>query len=222
MPIRVTCPSCHARFDVSETFAGQTGPCPKCKKPIRIPDKEEEVVIHSPDEFGPKDSEGRSVLKPLEREDSAITPVMITAIVAISLGVLIAAFLLGRGADGVSVWVLGVGAVFLGPPVAFAGYGVLRDHELEPHRGMSLLLRCLICGLVYAALWGAYYFFKVSIMEGNVELFNLVFILPPMIAIGATAGLASLELDFTSGALHYGFYLLVTVLLRLLMGLPPY
>ena len=59
-------------------------------------------------------------------------------------------------------------------------------------------------------------------MEGNVELFNLVFILPPMIAIGATAGLASLELDFTSGALHYGLYLLVTVLLRLLMGLPPY
>lgn len=222
MPIRVTCPSCHARFDVSDKFAGKSGPCPKCKETIRVPEKEEEVVIHAPDEFGPKDSSGRSVLKPLEREETAITPVTIALIVAACLGVIVVAFILGRGEGDVSIYVLGVGAVLLGPPVAFAGYGLLRDHELEPHRGVNLLVRCLICGLIYAALWGAYYFVKVSLMEGNVELFHLVFIAPPMIAAGAVAGLACLELDFFSGALHYALYLLVTVLLRLLMGMPPY
>ena len=29
MPIRVTCTGCHARFDVSEKFAGKEGPVPK-------------------------------------------------------------------------------------------------------------------------------------------------------------------------------------------------
>ncbi|MDG2382052.1 MAG: hypothetical protein P8N76_10300 [Pirellulaceae bacterium] len=221
MSIQVTCPSCHARFNVSDKFAGQTGPCPKCKKPIRVPEKEEEVVVHAPDEFGPKDGSGRAVLKPVERSESQITPVMIALIAAFCLVVLIVAFLLGRSDGGVSIFVLGIGAVLLGPPVAFAGYGLLRDHELEPHRGVSLMIRCLVCGLIYAALWGVFFYFKGSLLEGEVELFHLMFIAPPMIAAGAVAGLACLELDFISGALHYGLYLLVTILLRLLMGLPP-
>ena len=73
MPINVTCPNCQTRFKVSDKFAGQTGPCPKCKSPIKIPKKEEEVVIHSPDEFGPKDTSGRAVLKPLERQEANYT-----------------------------------------------------------------------------------------------------------------------------------------------------
>lgn len=222
MSIPVICPSCHARFNVSDKFAGQTGPCPKCKEPIRVPEKEEEVIIHAPDQFGPKDSSGRSVLKPVERSETKITPVMIVGIVAACLGVLVVAFVLGRSEGGVSIYVLGIGAVLLGPPVAFAGYGLLRDQELEPHRGAALMVRCLICGLIYAALWGVYFFVKGSLLEGDVELFHLLFIAPPMIAAGAFAGLACLELDFFSGALHYCLYLLVTVLLRLLMGLPPF
>jgi hypothetical protein len=37
MPIAVTCPSCKAKFTVSDKFAGKQGPCPKCKAPITIP-----------------------------------------------------------------------------------------------------------------------------------------------------------------------------------------
>ena len=55
MPIRVTCSSCHARFNVSDQFAGKEGPCPKCKTMIKIPDKEEEVVIAVPDDIPPED-----------------------------------------------------------------------------------------------------------------------------------------------------------------------
>jgi hypothetical protein len=40
MPIAVTCPSCKAKFTVSEKFAGKQGPCPKCKAPITIPKAE--------------------------------------------------------------------------------------------------------------------------------------------------------------------------------------
>jgi hypothetical protein len=225
MEIIVTCPSCRARFKVSEKFAGQTGPCPKCKQPIRIPTKSEEVVIHAPEEFGPKDSSGRAVLKPLEREETEISPVMIAGIVAAVLAVIVVAFVLGRvGTEGAGVPMLylACGAILLGPPVAAAGYALLRDPELAPHRGSSLWIRALICGLVYAALWGLYAYVKGSIFEGEVEVFHLVFVVPALVALGGLAALVTLELDYTNGMLNYGLYLLVTGLLRLVMGMPVY
>src|SRR6185436_17408582 len=74
MPISVVCPGCKKRFSVSEKFAGQKGPCPSCKAVIQIPDKAEEVVIHAPEEAGPKDSKGKTVLKPILREETRFDP----------------------------------------------------------------------------------------------------------------------------------------------------
>ncbi len=101
-------------------------------------------------------------------------------------------------------------------------YAVLRNQELEPHRGGSLWIRTTICGAVFALLWGVYFLIKVQLFEGDVELFHLVFIVPALAGIGGFAAMASLDLDYFSGVLHYGFYLTVTVMLRLLMGLPPF
>ena len=158
------------------------------------------------------------MLKPLEREEAKVSAVMIVGIVAACLATLVITYILGRAyaesETGVPWPILAVGAVLLGPPLALAGYGLLRDHELEPHRGVSLLARVLICGLIYAALWGAYAYLKTSLLGGEVELFHLAFIAPALVAAGAVAALACLEMDFGSGALHYGLYLLVTVLLR--------
>src|SRR5690242_13692422 len=59
--IAVVCPSCHARFQVSEKFAGKEGPCPKCKQKITVPALGEEVKIHGPEEYeGAKDAKGHS------------------------------------------------------------------------------------------------------------------------------------------------------------------
>jgi hypothetical protein len=226
MPIQVTCPSCHARFNVSDKYAGQSGPCPKCKQPIRVPTKSEEVVIHAPEEFGPKDAKGRAVLKPLERQETAASPVMIAGIAAAVVTTVAVVFVIGRvyagDADGVPAWLVGTGATLLGPPLALAGYGLLRDQELEPHKGASLWLRCLICGLAYAALWGVYWLVKGQLFDGEIEIFQLVFVAPALIAAGGVVGWASLELDFTSGAMHYGIYLFITVLMRLVMGMPVF
>ena len=65
MPINVTCPGCLKRFSVADKFAGKQGPCPKCKKIITIPKKEDQVVIHAPDhsEAGAVGAGGRHVLK---------------------------------------------------------------------------------------------------------------------------------------------------------------
>lgn len=229
MPISVICPSCHARFQVSDKFAGQTGPCPKCKAPIRVPKKEEEVVVHAPDNYGPKDQSGRAVLKPISRAETKITSVGIVGMIAACLGTLVVAFIIGQGyrdADGgptvIPFALMAVGATLLGPPISVAAYGLLRDQELEPHRGLNLWLRALVCGAIYAVLWGVYWYLKNSLFDGEVELFQLVFIGPVLAGLGGLAAMASLELDYMSGVMHYGIYLLLTVLLRLAMTLPPY
>ena len=60
MAIAVICPSCKSRFSVSDQFAGRTGPCPKCKKPIKIPAvTAEAVVIHEPEAQSQAPREGR-------------------------------------------------------------------------------------------------------------------------------------------------------------------
>src|SRR5438270_10795195 len=37
MPIAYSCPHCGKQYSVAEQYAGQTGPCASCGKPITIP-----------------------------------------------------------------------------------------------------------------------------------------------------------------------------------------
>jgi hypothetical protein len=190
-----------------------------------VPKKGDEVVIHAPDNLGPKDMSGRPVLKPIEREEVALTPVTIVGVVGAVLGTLIVALILRATHKNSEVpqIVLALGAVVLAPPLVLAGYSFLRNDELEPYRGWALVIRALICATVYAILWGGYALLKSALFHGQPpEMFQMVFIGPVALAVGAFAAHASLDLDFGTGVLHYGFYLLVTVLLRWLLGAGPY
>ncbi len=231
MPIQITCQKCHKRFSVSEKFAGKSGPCPNCKTTIKIPEKDEEVVIHSPDNYGPTDSAGNAVLKPIEREEVEANPVAIVGIVGGIIVAIVAAIAMRMlfsptedgGVDPTLWWMLFGGAILLGPPLAWAGYWFLRNDELEPHKGTELLVRSLVCGLIYAALWGGYALLKAKYFElSPPEMFHFAFIGPVLLGAGGTTGMASMELDFGSGAMHYAFYLLVTVLFCFVIGVPVY
>jgi hypothetical protein len=227
MAIQVTCPGCHKRFQVSDKFAGQKGPCPSCKTVIAIPKKEEEAVIHAPQEFGPKDAGGRPTFKPIARTEATFSPVM-AGLIGFAVLIVFGLALMLRfrtGPEGPPAFLLAVGAVVLGPAIALGGYSFLRDSELDPYRGQSLWIRVSIVGLVYAVIWGIvgywikWYFLE---LEWNqpLETFQLAIVLPAMIAVGAFAAHAALDLDTATAAMHYGFYLLATVLLRLTIGMP--
>lgn len=225
MAIQVICQGCHARFQVSDKFAGKKGPCPKCKAEITIPAKGDEVVIHAPEEYssGGQDASGQMALKPVARQHTKISPIFIGTVVAVCIVVFIAAALLGNSFQGVvPFFILAIGAVGLAPPLTYAGYSFLRDDELEAYRGRSLAIRIVICSLVYALLW---FLFKAALdlflLDGPPELWHLLFFIPPVLLIGMVAAFACFDLDFTSGFIHYGLYLLVTVLLRLIMGMTP-
>jgi hypothetical protein len=227
MAIDVTCPACHTRFQVSEKFAGKSGPCPKCKKTIKVPELKEQVVIHAPEVSGPVDSKGQAVLKPISRTEVRLSTPVIAGIVGAVLVVLIAAFALRIAYPGGTVPppITILGAILLGPALAFAGYTFLRDDELEPYRGTEVLVRSLACGLVYAAIWGAYwlifaYFNNWNPPSGWQPSWPIMAaVVPIMLAIGAFAAQASYEFEITTGALHYSLYLVVTVLLRFIMGM---
>ena len=226
MPIQVTCPSCHTRFSVSEQHAGKTGACPKCKAEIKVPEKSDEVVIHAPElEAGAKDAKGRSVLKPIKRKEAKFS-VSITAVIGgvVVLSVAIA-WLLGQNDLGDSlIYVLSAGAVLLGPPLAYAGYTFLRDDEMGYYEGVPVLLRSLVCGLVYALLWGVFIFIGSNVFgddafDAGLNMVQLAGLTVPIMLAGAGTAFVCFDLDMMTGFFNYALYFVVTVGLRWVMGL---
>lgn len=231
MPISVVCTGCKKRFTVSEKFAGQKGPCPACKTVIQIPTKEEDVVIHGPDEAVTADGKpGPAAVKPILREETRFNPKLAIGIGISVLVLFIAAWAIGgsykppRAGEPhpVPMFWSALAAVLLGPPLSLAGYSFLRNDEFEPYRGQELWIRAAACGVVYAILWAVFAFLPGWLGMKKFEIFQLMFAVPPFVAAGAFAAYVSFELELTMCALHYALYLLVTVLLRVTAGMNPF
>lgn len=224
MPIQVTCRHCLKRFQVSDKFAGKTGPCPSCKKPIEIPAADQEVVIHAPSDGAPVDSTGTSVLKPIVRKETDITKrgliLSIGSIVAVFAFAIVFRF---TGQSGAApLWAQLVGLALLAPPLVWAGYSFLYDQEREPYVGPELRNRVLICSAIFAVLWCVYAFVPTYVFEldHTDEMSWTVFgiTLCVMIALGALASASTFELEFFNGIIHAGLYFIVIVLLAVTSG----
>ena len=228
MPIRVTCPNpkCLKKFQVSEQFAGKKGPCPACKKEITIPDpKKEGVKIHAADTDVPVDSKGRSVLKPVFRKDASISTMQIVAIIGLVVVYFATAFII-RSAVGADIeapvkdfpfWPLILGAIAIGPPMAFAGYYFLKEEEIAMYQGQELWIRVFACGAIFALVWlapiGTAYAW-----QGNYETVPLVIAVAVMFAVGGAAGMASFEMEYLNGLMLFALYFGVCVLMRVIIN----
>jgi hypothetical protein len=220
MSILVVCPGCRKRFQVSEKFAGQSGPCPQCKATIQIPEKSEEVKVHAPTEFasGGRTIEGKLALKPVSRKVARFDPLRAAAIGGACLAVVVVAFALGRaGIWERSLLFRALGTLAVSPLLVLAAYPFLRDPELGAYHGKELYVRAGLCALVYAILWGAFGYLAGAYMTG--ELWEWLVVAPPLVLLGALAAHASLDLEFGNAVLHYAFYVLVTVILRWIGGM---
>ncbi len=225
MSIIVTCPGCRKSFKVSDKFAGKTGRCPRCKHTLQVPTKAEEVTVHAPEAFagGGRTTTGKLITKPIARTDLKAHPVAIVVIVAAVLLVLLATWAGGHAGGkppGVfaNPWLTAAGLLLVSLPLVVAAYGVLRDDELEPFRGRSLYVRSAICGTAYAVLWGVFSLLVSPSLSG--EIWNWIFVLPPFVLAGGFFAFASLDLEFGNATMHYGFYLLATLVLRWAAGMP--
>ena len=223
MSIIVVCPGCRKSFKVSEKFAGKTGPCPNCKRTLKVPTKEEEVTVHAPEAFagGGKSASGQLVTKPIARINAKFRPLTAALVGGGAVAALVGAHF-GQtwwtrpGIQGIIANT--VALLIVSPPLVLAAYEVLRDVELEPYRGRPLCVRAMGCSLAYMALWGL---FSLLVYKGWVagELWQWLFVVPALAVFGGSAALATLDLEFGDAVFHYGFFLLVTVILRWAAGL---
>jgi hypothetical protein len=221
MPIQVTCPGCLARFTVSDKYAGQKGPCPKCKKEIIVPDKTQEVVIHAPEADTPKDSKGVSILKPIKRTEFQVSNTQLGLAIGMAALSLVLAIVARFAFAPTPWWFLALGAMALSYPVALAGYTFLRDDELGGYFGNELLIRIGACAAIFAVTWGIYWFLAYYL--GNKTLADISGIsfavfLGIMVVVGTLGSLASLELEFAQAVLHYVLYLGITFILAVIAG----
>lgn len=225
MPISVVCPSCQARFSVSEKFAGKQGPCPKCKKPITVPNPADEVVIHAPEDFSggattvAKDAKGRSVLKPIAREKFVVSTKQYALWGGLVIGSLVAGFGVRLAGLQNNTIVLALGAYFLAWLVSYPAYAVFRDRELEGLSGIELIQRIALVATIYAAAWGVLAIVQGVFFPAGLNIVQLLIIAPAPCMIAALACHALLELELGPAVMHFVFYLAVTVLFRLIVGL---
>jgi hypothetical protein len=221
MAIQITCPGCLKRFKVSEKFAGQKGPCPACKTVIQIPKKGEEVVIHGGEEFdhAGRDTQGKVIGKPILREQTDFDATVAGAVGAGSLVTVIVAAILGyNGVFQDSMLLCTIGLLAISPPLAVGGYKFLSNsEELRPYRGKWLWIRAGICALVYVVLWGIFGYAAENFLTG--EIWEWILLVAPILVAGGFVGLICFDFDFASGFLHYSFYVVVTIILRWLVGL---
>lgn len=247
MPIPVVCPGCKAAFNVSDKFAGKQGPCPKCKTPISIPKidpkaaPKEEIKIHAPEEAtsGPKGASGRPVLKPIERSDAKLSPVITGIIVLTIVVIFVGAWLVGdvvkrpyqppaevlvnpavaaeyQSSLYKAYSIRAVALALIGVPIVWAGYLVLRDDELAPFTGKPLWYRVGICSSIYLLIWGIYGLIPYEFAS---RWYVTAAIAIPLFALGFATAYFTFEFDPTSATVHFLSFIAVTLLLGLTAGL---
>ncbi|MGA2254490.1 MAG: hypothetical protein ABSG53_07510 [Thermoguttaceae bacterium] len=222
MAILVVCPGCKKSFNVDDKFAGKTGPCPKCKTKITIPEKQAEVKIHAPDEFsgGGKGVTGKLLLKPITREKVRVKPVMAAVIggaVVAAISCALAVRFVASEPGMLRYLLSGIGLLLISPALAVVAYTFLRDDELQAYRGMQLCIRAAICAVVYMILWAVFAYVKTTV--GTIELPWWIAVAPPFLCVGAAAGKFSFDLETSNGFFHYAFYLAVTMILGAIANL---
>ncbi|MDO4575769.1 MAG: hypothetical protein Q4D98_11210 [Planctomycetia bacterium] len=221
MAIIVTCPGCHKSFSVRDEFAGRTGPCPKCKTPIKIPKAGESVKIHGGEAFdgGGRSVSGELVLKPLKRKEEKFSPRITLQIVGGTLVLFLLTWLLG-GIFRSSAILRCLGLILITPPLVYAPYFFLKDTEaIENLSGRELQTRALICSGVYLALWagfGIVSHFATGAFGGDLWVWFAV--ASPFAVVGSLLGSAIFELETGDGVIHFMFYLIVTATLCFLAG----
>jgi len=228
MSILVVCRKCRKSFKVSDKFAGQKGPCPNCKATLQIPKKEDEVKIHGGEEFtdGGRSIDGELLTKPIARKDTKLQPVVAVAIGGAVLVTLIVAWAGGsaglfvRQTGETNLIVCTIALLLITPPLVLAAYTFLRDaDELEPYRGTALYVRSGICAAAYVILWAILlYVSSTGLLTG--EIWEWLFVAPPLLAVGALVALSCFDLEFGNAFFHYAFYLLVVLILRWIAGMP--
>ncbi|MDR3233792.1 MAG: hypothetical protein LBT46_09055 [Planctomycetaceae bacterium] len=218
MSLNVVCPGCLKRFQVSDRFAGQKGPCPVCKTVIQIPKAPVKIQGLQGVGYGGTKAD-RPFLKPLERivPDFDVQNASWYAVAAFCI--FLAAFFVGciSMPQGVRSGIAFFGLILLAFPLSLFGFQVMRNKEqLFIYTGWDLYRRTGIAALGYVLLWLIFeYFLQYSNAFGVISVLYF--------AVFACFGMfmTALILDIPPGnaLMHFFVFAVPVVLLRCTSGL---
>ncbi|MDR0520891.1 MAG: hypothetical protein LBH00_03450 [Planctomycetaceae bacterium] len=216
MPIRVVCPGCLKRFQVSDRFAGKTGPCPNCETTIAIPLVS--VVIQE-DGDAAKNVKLPAEKMPIPRLSSDVDPIKAGRLALAVLGIVLLTFLLGmipmpmvlRSFLGI----IGLSAVSF--PLVFAGYHILKDREqLLVFTESGLLRQTGLTAAGYVLIWLVFEYF-LSASRADVFLGWFYFIIFAYLASFFSEEM--LQIPSVPAFFHFCFFGFSVMLLRYCIGL---
>ena len=224
MPIAVTCPKCFKRFQVSDKFAGKKGPCPNCKNILQVPTKDETVVVHTPDDGAPKDRSGQSIAKPIQRTETEVTRRGLIVTIGAILAAIAAAVVIRLTVDPTALWMRIAGVIIVAPPLVWAGYSFARDSELAGYEGTELRNRVAVASLLLPATWLLYWLLPGYLFDldypSQMSLVWFGIMMALMLGVGGIISTATFELEYLNGVIHAGLYIVATLLLAVIAGIP--
>ncbi|MGL4594000.1 MAG: hypothetical protein ACRCUY_04635 [Thermoguttaceae bacterium] len=219
MAIHVICPGCMKRFQVSDRFAGQTGPCPNCNSVITIP--KASVTIHGGEEFasGGKTSSGKLLLKPISRLNVDFDPVRAGWYTLATLVFLLLTYFVGTFSMSLAIRdTIGViGVILVAFPLSFFGYFVMREVEtLFIPTGMDLYQLIGRCAIAYVAIW---ILFETFAWYMSANFISIWIFLGIFVIFASLASHALLDIEFDKAFFHALIFFFALIILRAAFGL---
>ena len=199
-------------FEVSDRFAGQKGPCPKCGHIIEIP--KENLVVHAPEDMRTTGKAPRNIaeMRPVLRSRFVFsTRQVVLGILGVVL-VLAAAMGLSYLQMGTAKLAAGgIGLFLVTFPLVSFSYMMLRDDEdLEIFLGNELYRRSFLVTLGFLATWLVLELFLKFMNPG---MFCWIYVFP-MAVLGAFVAMIVFDTSFNKGMVLYLFIAICVIALR--------
>lgn len=221
MAIDVICPGCHKRFQVSDQYAGQKGPCPGCKTIIEIPKLEDVVVVHERETTA---SGTPAKLNSIRRQRTTVGKSELLcafgALVAGLLFTVLARFGLTETHPhpGFLTTVL-IGSL-LGVSFSLLGNIVLRGQDNGNNYGRTTLLRACLVGVIYTGIWRLLVLISDGLLvEDGIVILPAVIILAIALTVITTfLPMFVFDFEYQQGLVHVAMFISSLAIYSLILG----
>ncbi|MBA62551.1 MAG: hypothetical protein CMJ76_09325 [Planctomycetaceae bacterium] len=221
MAIDVICTGCHKRFQVSEQFAGQKGPCPGCKTMIEIPNLEDIVVVH---ERETTKTGAPARIDSIKRQKTTVNKSeFILAVAAFSMGLIVALitrFTLSEANQHPGMLLAISAGCLLGIGTSLLGYIVLRGQDTEIRNDRKTIIKGCLVGVLYTFFWRLQELITSGVLtpDGNIILPGVIILVITLVVIASFVPMAVFEFEYTQGLVHVILFISALAIYSLILG----
>tara|TARA_B110000263_G_scaffold130429_1_gene113399 strand:+ start:2730 stop:3425 length:696 start_codon:yes stop_codon:yes gene_type:complete len=222
MAIDVICSGCLKQFQVSDQYAGRSGPCPGCKTIISIPKLEDQLVIEEP-KYKPGSSGAHTKIDGIRRRAGFFQRLEVITLCSIFGAAAVLALVIRiLQTDHVTRLNLttgvlfGIGLILLSLGSSALGYGILKDVEIEAFPRRSTIVRSIITSIFYCLIASGFIASTLFFTQDDPRTLILAVIGIACFSIASFVPAVFFEMELMQGALHVSIMICMTSLFCLL------